>query len=451
MKQRLLILCALMGLAPTLIGQESFKFSLDEAISYAMKHNHNLINADLDIEIARKKVMETTAIGLPQINASGSYSDFIKMPTTLIPAQFFDPNAPEGEFAEAQFGTKYNIEGELSASQLLFNGSYLVGLQASHAWVKQTLVAREKTEQETKEAISNAYYIFLLNMENEHLMQDNLENLNKMTREIRAMANQGFTDITEVEQLELLTTDLKTNLIYIQNNVKNSKDYLKLLCGLKLSDKLTLTQSLESLMADLSVAKQVTKPFNPNLNTDYRIIDAQEQLAMLNVKNQQAAYLPVLSAFFSAKESAMRNEFDFLKSEVTYDRHWFPVTLWGLRMDIPIWSSGMKSAKVKQAKLELDKIKTSKELVENSILLEVSNTRNELNNAWKVFENKTTALKLADKIYKQTQKKFKEGLAGQFELSQAYEQYLKAEGGHLSAQLTLLTQKTKLERLMSEL
>ena len=150
-------------------------FSLKQAQDYALKNNYQIKNAQLDVTIAKKKVWETTAYGLPQVMAEAKFQNFIDLPTNLIPANAFNPLAPEGEFAELQFGTDYNTSATISASQLIFDGSYIVGLQAARTYQELSINNKKKTDEEIKYAVAQAYHTVLVAKENEKVLAQSFQ------------------------------------------------------------------------------------------------------------------------------------------------------------------------------------------------------------------------------------------------------------------------------------
>jgi outer membrane protein len=442
-------------------AQEVKEFSLKEAQKYGLEHNYDMKNSDTDILIAKKKVSETLAIGLPQVNAKISTTNYLDVPTTLLP-DFITPSIyavnennfgldpevplPETEFFPAKFGTEFNAAGEISLTQLIFSGEYLVGLNASKTFLDQSKLAAVKTEIDVKETIARAYYMALVSEKNYDILHNNLQSLEKTAFETHELYKAGFVEETDADQLDLLVSDLQTNLKSLQNGIKISYLNLKYVMGLQLKDSLRLTDNLEQLLGEVDYLKLLQNDFLIGNNIDYRILQKQKQLATNNLRLQQSAYLPNISGFFSASTQAMRSKFDFFDSKGL----WYPTTLWGIEMNIPIFSSGSRSSKVQQAKLELQKMEQIDSQLRNGLNINVEAARHELYNSYMVHQHKQKNLVLAEKIFSRNQEKYNEGVTSSMELQQTYTQFLTIQTEYINSILSLLNSKLTLEKLLEK-
>jgi outer membrane protein TolC len=245
--------------AQTNYTKESYSFSLNEAIDHALKNNYSAINASRDIEAAKKKKWETTTIGLPQINASLGYQNNIELQKSLIPAEFF--GGTKGEFAEVAFGTRHNMLGSATVSQLLFNGSYLVGLQSAKVYLQISENAKVKTNQEIREMVINAYGNVLLANESIAILEKNKTNLEKTLNETNQIFKNGLIEEENVEQLQITLTTIKS----AQENIKRQKviatNMLKLILGITIEKELILTENLNNLALNNINFELTTTPF----------------------------------------------------------------------------------------------------------------------------------------------------------------------------------------------
>lgn len=461
MKKTIFTILGFFFISLSMFAQETIQFSLEDAIKHSLVYNTTIKNAITDIEIARKKVNETTAIGLPQVNAKLSNTNYLNIATTLMPdfispAVFavnednfgLTPITPQGDptFFPVSFGTKYNASAEITVSQLIFNGSYLVGLQAAKAYLEQSKVQSEKSRIDIKESVTSAYYLVLVTQKNKSILDKTLSSLQSMHRELQEIYKQGFIEDTEVDQIKLMIADLETNLLFVSNQTKLSKSYLKLLLGIDVQATINLTDNLDDLLENIKNPAILTSDFLFSKNIDYRILENQKELSLLSLKNEKANSLPVLSAFFTAQTNAMRDSYDFLKG----GKPWYPTTLWGVQMDIPIFSSFSRSSKVKQAKLELKKLEELQFQLQNSLNTEEDNSKTNFKNAILIHQNKKNAALLANKIYQKTQLKYKEGVSSSMDLLQSHNQYLESEGNYIASIVDLVNTKLALEKLFSE-
>ncbi len=451
MKKALVILMVLAAVLPSLRAQDTsgtkkevMYFSLDEARQYARDHNYDIINAMKDVEIARKKVSETTAVGLPQISGSVAYKDFIDIPTQLIPGEFFG-EAP-GTFIPVKFGTKYNMSLSGTANQLLFSGEYIVGLQASKAFVGLSQKQYDKQLIDLDKNVASSYYMVLIAERNKNIVDSTLQSLKEIQQANQALYENGFVEDTDVDQVNLLISDLQATLIDIENNLGVSKNLLKFQMGLKLENEIVLTDNLDDLLARVDKEVLMQTRFDVNKNIDYRLLKSQEELAYLDMKRYKSQYLPRLYTFVNFQENAQRNDWDFFKA----GKDWYRTTVFGVQMDIPIFQSGARSAKIKQAKIKLDQLEVMNRKLKSGLEIKVSTARNNFLNAWKVYQNKKDGLQLALKIYRKTKTKQVEGVSSSIELQQNYNQFLNSERDYVMSILTLLNNKLELEQLLTE-
>ncbi|MCF8365485.1 MAG: TolC family protein [Bacteroidales bacterium] len=423
-------------------------FSLEEARLFAKENNYDVINALKDIESAREKVKETTAIGLPQISGSVAYNDFIDIPTQLIPAEFLDPTNPDlaGTFFPVKFGTKYNMNASATASMLLFSGEYIVGLQASRVFVDFSQKQYDKMVLQLDKSVAESYYMVLIAERNKVIIDSTLVSLLEIRIANEALYENGFIEDTDVDQVNLLISDLQATLINIDNNLSISKNLLKFTMGLKLENEIVLTDNLDDLLANVDKEVLYQTPFDYRKNIDYKILENQQELAYLDLKRYKSQYLPSLYTFFTFQENAYRQDWNFLKS----GEEWYKTTLWGVQLDVPIFQSGARSAKVSQAKIQLDQLQVIDQKLRSGLEIQVSTVRNNFLNSWKVYQNKQQGLELSLRIYRKTQQKLLEGVSSSIELQQNYNQYLNGERDYVMSILDLLNNKLELEELLTE-
>ncbi|MCD4771842.1 MAG: TolC family protein [Bacteroidales bacterium] len=444
-----------------LSAQTKSKFTLNEAQEYGLENNHDIKNALTDIKIAKNKVKETISIGLPQVNGTISTTNYIDIPTTLMPdfispaifrvneSNFgLTPTQPLGDiqYFPVSFGTEFNASADVSVNQLIFNGDYIVGLQSANSYLQTTRLQHQKTEIDLKESIANAYFIVLATERNAKILGKTLNELEKMLYETNELFKAGFVEDTDIVQLELMVSDLKASLITIKKQLDIAYLYLKFNMGFDLNEDIILSEDLNSLVKKAESNLLLETGFELSQNIDFKIFISQKELANKELMLEKAAYLPTISAFFNATTNAMRSEFNFFDS----DKTWYPSTIWGVQMQIPIFSSGKRSSRVQQAKLKLKKTNELQLKIKEGLRLEEKQTRADLNNAFLIYKNKIKSLGNAKKIYNKIETKFLEGMASSMELLQSHNQYLSSEGNYIKAVLDLLNAKQRMIKLMNE-
>ncbi len=449
MKHKLIITILTLIFLPYIItaqeNTEALSLSVNEAMEYALKNNTDVQNAQLDVIIADKKVWETTTIGLPQISASGSYYNNLSLATQLIPAEFFGGEA--GEFAEVQFGTKHNFNGTLTVSQLIFSGSYIVGLQAAKVYRSLSEKTLNKTEIDTKADIASTYYTILMAEETVVTLQSNFEYIQDLYNQTKAMAEAGFLESIEADKLRVTLGSLENSVKQMERQIEFLYALLKLQIGTDKDSKIELTDNLDDILLNIDVDELLKKEFTLEEHADYQLMVVQEELMALDLKRYKSEYLPTLSAFYNFKEDAYRDEFNpFDGSE-----KWFKSSMLGFQIDIPIFNSGEKRSKVQQAKLELEKSTNTKNYVGSSLYTSLIQTRSDFITNRDIMINTKENMEVSKKVLDEISIKHKEGMASSFDLTQANSDYLTTIGDYTQAVVNLLNAKIELEKILNEI
>ncbi len=421
------------------------RFSLEEAKDYALAHNQNIKNAQLDIKIADAQVWETTSIGLPQVSASVGYNNNLILSTQLIPAEFF--GGEPGTFQEIQFGTQHNATATLSATQLIFNGSYFVGLQTSRIFKDLSKHSLEKTEIEVLATVMQTYYTVLLAQSNKAILDSNLVSLNQTLYETEQLLTQGFVEETDVDQLQITVNTLENSMGALERQVSTSERLLKYQMGLDLDQPIKLTDELNAILTEINLEALSNQELQLQKHIDYILLDTQEKLQQMNLKNEKVSYLPTLNASYTYQEMAQRNDFSFFD----FSEEWFPAEILGFTLNIPIFSSGQRNARVNQAKLELKKAQNDLELGATGLKLAAQQARDKYITALNKYYTQKKSIDLAEKILNKTSVKYREGMVSSLELTQANDQYLESESNLTSAIFELLNAKIELDKAYSQL
>jgi len=440
-----LILLALSLPAISLIAQEKNSYSISEAEDYGVLNNEKVKNALLDLEIAERKIWETTAIGLPQVNAQGSFQHFVDIPVSVVDASFFNPGAQPGEIMSFQMGQKFNSSLTFNVSQLIFDGSYIVGLQFSKFYSKMAETVISNTKSEIKAMVREAYYNVLVADKNLQLIDSLMANTEQLWIETRILQKNGMIRIEEVNQLELA---YNRAIAIRQNAIRQTeiaRNLLKLQMGYDFEKELTLTQTLDEVLLEIQAANPVLQEFNVANNANYILFDQQQQLDEFNLKNEKAQYLPSVGAFFSHSQNAYRNEFNFFENQP-----WYPTTVWGISMSIPITSSGQKVMRVQQAEIKLEQDANNLELLERTLKFQEIQLKAGFENAWQLMKIEVMNVALAENIYANEIKRKNIGVGSALHLTQLQSQLLNAQGSYISAVMQMLAYKIELDKLFNQ-
>ncbi|MEJ2637828.1 MAG: TolC family protein, partial [Calditrichia bacterium] len=323
-------------------GQLSF--DLNAARQYARQHSYDVQNSELAISAARKQIKEIAAGGFPQISGSAEYQDFLDIPTQLIPGEIFG-GAP-GSTIPVKFGKPHNATWGVSASQLIFSGSYFVGLQASKIYLNLTKQNMERSQLDVAETVTRTYYIVLVAEENLRILEENLKNLQQLHYEVQESFKEGFVEETDVKQLQISVTQLQNTVNTIRQQIEVTYKLLKFQMGIDLSREIRLTDNLESILSQVDVPSLLSRQFNLQDNIGYRLASTQLSLARANLKNEKMQFLPVIAGFANYQQNAQRDKFDLFD----FDKKWYPTTVIGLSINVPLFSSGARLFRVQQAK-----------------------------------------------------------------------------------------------------
>lgn len=426
------------------VGQElPEQVSLEQAVAFGKDNNRQILNANREVQRAYKERWSTIAIGLPQVRANASYQNFIELPTSLIPAQFF--GGKEGEFAEVQFGTPQTVVAGVTLDQLIFDGSYIVGLEATKIYLAISENILEKTMLEIRKSIISTYSSILLVQENIKFLKKNRNSLEANLNEVRELFRNGFEEEESVEQLRLTLSGIETQLRYAQNTEKITFNMLKLLMGYPTTTPLTLTDTLETLTTEGLFEEKFDT--NPNLsgNIDIKIATNNLKSESLLFKFEKSKNLPRLSAFINGNYTGNSETFSFTESQ----QKWFGASLFGINLNVPVFSSLNRRSQSQKAKIAVDQAQTTLEETEERINIEFQAAQNEYRLAVETYFTNKENLALASRIEEKNQSKYFEGLSSSFELRQAQLQLYTAQNNYITAIQNVIQKKLNLETLLN--
>ncbi|HOZ14794.1 MAG TPA: TolC family protein [Tenuifilaceae bacterium] len=438
---------------------DTLKLSLTDAQNYAIQYNRSVQSAKIDVESAKKKVWETTAIGLPQASLSANYQHIFKVPEFSLPMVGLSATPlplidglQQRETSPGSGVWQYYMEGEklsmavqdnttfdLTVSQLIFSGEYIVGLQASKVFKELSEKSLAKVENQTMENVANSYYMIKVVDENISVLSQSLEVMDKTYNDLAKMNEVGFNEETDVDQIKIN----KTNIEILINSLNAQKEILtkllKLQLGLDYSQQLVLTEKLSDVIEKCNLGFIGTQEFNVENTVDMQLINTQVKLSELSLKREKSTFLPTISGFYKHQEQLNEPSFSFAMKDIA-----------GISLSLPIFSSGMKMAKVSQAKLSLKQSQLNKTNVEQSLVMEYDQAKSDYLTAFSSYNMNKESMELSKKIYDKTIIKYTEGVASSFELTQNQGQYLTAQSNYFNSMLQLLQSKAKLDRILKK-
>jgi len=414
--------------------------SLREAQDYAVVNNKMVMAARSEVQASRAAVWETIAAALPQVSATGSFTDNLKLMTTLLPGDFF---GKPGEKVPVTFGSQFNSTASVDASLLIFNAPLYIGIETTKLAQKLSQESLVKSELDTKESVSSAYFLILITQKSIELLDENLANLNETLKSTKAMFSAGMAEATDVDQMVSNVNMVQNERSSLERTNELNYNLLRFQLGVSATTGITLTQTLEDLENELDIETTVSQEFNHTQNVDYKLVEGQEMMSGLNLKSQKASVLPTLAGFYNYGTNGMGDELSELQ--------WFQNSMAGLQLSIPIFAGGQRTASINKAQIYLEKARTTREMVTEQLLLQEKQLRYNLVNANLQYLSQKENVEVSKRVYASTENKFRQGIASSLELTQANTLYLQSENNYLSALLNLLQTKVAFNKLLNNI
>lgn len=422
-------------------GSSELKLSLKEAQEYAIQNNKIMISSRMDVEASKIAVWETISNALPQVSASGSFTDNLKLMTTLLPGEFF--GEPAGTKVPITFGSQYNSGASVQASILLFNAPLFIGIETTKLANKLSEKNLTRTELDTKESVSTAYFLILISEKSLEILNGNIADLNEILKSTRSMFSAGMAESTDVDQMVSNVTMVENTRSSMQRTIELNYNLLRFQLGVSPETGIVLSETLESLTASINIEALLSQQFDQKQNVNYLLMEGQERMSSLVLKSQKASVLPTLSGFYSYGINGMGDKVS--------SQQWFRNSMTGLQLSIPIFASGQRYSQIKKAQINLEKARTTKDMVTDQLLLQEKQLRYNLVNANLNYKSQKDNIDVAKRVYASMENKFKQGMASSLELTQSNSLYLQAENNYVSALMNLLQTKLALDKLLNNM
>lgn len=448
MRQLLIICIVLIFTFNKLNAQQSDNvvksYSLQECIQYALENAERLENARLDVEAANKEVGAIRSAGLPQVNISIGANWNYEIRKSLLPASTFDPAAPEDLELELAFGTKYDGDANIGLSQLIFDGSYFVGLQAAKMYKLYSEQEMVQTKVDVIDAVTKAYYMVLINGVRLERLVSNEERLKKLLDDTDIMYQNGFAEKIDVSRIRVSYNNIRAQTKRMERLIELSEMMLKIQMGLELEEPIELSEKIEELPEKLE--QQVSpENFNYSQRIDYQLLLSGRVLQELDMKNYKVQYYPNLYAIGAYGRNTNTNEFS--QYWELRDR-WLSYGVVGLQLQIPIFDGLRKSYSIQKSKIELRKIDNQKELLEKSIDAEIKQKQDNLATNLEMMEVQKENYELAQEIYNTTDIKYKEGVGSNLEVIEANNSLIEAQAIYFDALYEAVVARIELEKAL---
>jgi outer membrane protein len=409
----------------SLSGQDTIMLSLDSAVNYALSNNKTLLNAKYSSQKAHSKVWETTAAGLPQVSAGVDYTNYLGTEIAL-----FGQNI--------SFNPTSNLT--LSVNQLVFSGNFIIGVQLAKLASQTTELGFQKSELDVKEQVTRAYFLVLVTERTVKIMEANKINTQLVYEKTNNLAKAGMIEKTDADKLSVMVTSIENAQKSAERQLEMAYNMLRLQLGLDAQAKFKLISSLEDLSQQNKFESALISTFNLENNFDYKLITMQEKMSQKQVSLERASYLPSLVGYYSYTNKLIKPKLDMSPNNVL-----------GLKLSIPIFSSGMRKSKVTQAKIGLQTAENTKGLLSQQLEIQEKQLRFNLNNMLEQYQNQKKNVEIAKEIYTKMSLKYEQGVVSSLELTSANNNYLSAESNYTSMLFQLLDAELALRKLNGNL
>ena len=403
----------------------TMRLTLKEAQEYALQYNKTVQNAGLSVSQAQKKVWETIAMGLPQMNATLDYTNMLGFKMEL-------------------FGMSLALEPtstlQATVTQLLFSGSYWVGVKMAKIGADVSETSKLQSELDIKQQVQTAYLSILTAEENRKILEMNLENIEILAKSTADMVRIGVAEQTNADQLKVQVGTIMNAIKSVERAVEMAYNLMRFYLGTTMETEIILTESLENLMNRGSAEETLATPFAINDNFNMQLMEKQIELANRQIQLEYASTLPTVALFYNYTYKIKASTFDMTPQNVV-----------GMQASIPIFASGQRNSKIQQAKIGLEKAQLSREMVSDQMLMQEKQLRFNLKNAIENLDLQQETLEVSQRVFDSLTRKYNQGTASSLEVTTANTNLLQAQSNYISAIMNVINAKTELEKLLNTL
>ncbi len=412
-------------LASGLMAQQQHAMSAKEAVDYALKNSFQVKNALIGIQLQLQTNREITASAYPQIDGSVNFTDYLSIPTSLLPGEFF--GQPSGTYLPIKFGLKYNSTYGVNLRQILFDGQVFVGLKARSASIKYAEQNVAVTQEQIKTNVYKVYYQLVVGRNQISLIDANIARSEKLLHDTKELFKNGFQEKLDADKVNVSLSNLKTDRTRVESQLQTGNLALKYLMGMPVKDELQLTDSLRD--SDLKENLLNDGSFKYEDRVEYQLLQTTARLGEFNIKRYKASYYPALTLTGGYSRNAQRNQFNFLKGS----EPWFTNSFFGIGLAVPIFDGFAKDARVQQAKLQLQQTQNNIANLENSINNDLQTAKVQMASALLNMDEQKKNMALSEQVYNQTKLKYEQGLGSNLEVTNAETDMITSQNNYFSA------------------
>ncbi len=424
-------------------AQQVAELTMKEALEYALENNPTTKNARLELLISKATVKETTAQGLPQVNGSYNLDYNPKIPVVFLPNQppFGDPTNPS-DVLPARFGVSYSSGLGVNVTQMIFDGSFFVGLRAAKTLQELTGKDLQKAENDVVENVKKAYFGVLVNQERIRLAVANMARIDTLLKETKALNEAGFAEKIDVSRIQVQRNNIYTQVQRSQTALEISKQILKVQMGMPLEYDLILSETLRDLNKEEDLAKLLVEEGTERIEVQQ--ISTQLELTGLDLKNNHAQYMPKINLVGNARRSGAGNEWGTVFSS----DNWFGSSLIGVSMSVPIFDGFAKAARIQKNRVQINQLENQRLFLKESFKNELYTAKANLKNDLSILDVQEENLKLAQEVFQIARIKYNEGIGSNLEVVEADASLIEAEINYLGALYDGLISKVNLQKAL---
>jgi outer membrane protein len=424
LKKRVVLIIVVMAfLAPASKAQNANSFTVQQAADYAMKNSVQVKNALLDIQLQKQTNKEITAAAYPQLNGSLTVNDYLSIPTSLIPAEFFGGAA--GTFIPVKFGTKYNAGFGFDINQLLFDGQVFVGLMARKSSIEFAQKNVEVTQEMIKANVYKIYYQLVVGRQQITSIDANISRFEKLLHDTKEIYKNGFAEKLDVDKVEVQLTNLRTEKLRAENQIESGYSGLKFLMNMPQGDNLTLSDTLSENELKQNI---LDSAYDFKNRKDYQWLSITAKLQGYNIKRYKLSKIPTVSSFLNYNQNAQREKFDFFAAG-----DWYLTSIVGLKISVPLFDGGARNARISKARLDLQKTQNNISQLKSSIDKDVTLARLNMKTALATMDAQKKNTDLAEEVYRVTKLKYEQGLGNNQEIYNAQTELKVAQNNYYGA------------------
>lgn len=424
------------------VGAQNQPLTLKDAINYALQNKAEAKKAKLEVENSQYQIQEVRSRALPQITVNGNMTYNPILQLNALPGDFF--GAP-GTTILAPLGQKWTANGGVNLTQNLFDQAVFTGLKAARSTREFYQINAQLTEEQVIEKVANAYYQVFVQREKLAVVNSNYENTTKAKNVIQGQFDNGLAKKIDLDRITVKLYNINTQRQQLINAVQLQENALKFYMGMPIETNIELPESeFEVNIHNLSDAPNTAN------RTEYVLLSKQEQLLDFQKKSIIAAYYPTISLTAGYNYIGQGPQMP-LFAKPADGVYWSDFSSIGLNLRIPVFTGFGTRAKIRQAEIDLKKIKEEKIDAKLSLDLAYENAKTQIENSMITITNQKENAKLAQEVLENTRNNYYQGLAPLTDLLDAENALVEAQNNYTTALLEYKLAEIQLIKSKGEL